>query len=83
MLLNGVIDVVLEIKIYSNHFQYLIPIWECLKLDPRILNTNTKTLTPTIVYKLTRLPKVEKQRYSYSLCNSTSYEKLYLLKGVF
>ena len=41
---------------YSTHFQYWIPIWECLKLEPRTLKIKTKIFTPNTVYRLTVLP---------------------------
>ena len=46
-----------EIRIYSSHFQYRIPMWECLRFDPATLNKNIKTLTPRIVNKSTFFPK--------------------------
>ena len=33
-----------------------MPTCECRKFEPKILNTNTKILTPKTVYKLTELP---------------------------
>jgi len=33
-----------------------MPIWECLRFEPKTLKINTKILTPNIVYKLTVFP---------------------------
>ena len=46
-----------DMNIYSNQRQYLIPKWECLRLEPNKLNKKTKIFTPSIVYKLTISPK--------------------------